>query len=124
VDKACDYGEAASGISGFETALGALLQLIHGSRISLPVLIEKLTASPARIFGLPYGTLQPVRPADITIIDPNREWRVEPDEFVSLGKNTPLAGQPLRGQVVATIVGGKVVFALPGVITSKGGDKI
>jgi dihydroorotase len=124
VDKACDYGEAASGISGFETALGSLLALVHAGKIGLTALIEKLTSQPARVFGLPYGTLRPGAPADITIFDLNREWVVDPQQFVSLGKNTPLAGEHLRGQVMATIAGSRLAYAAPGFITTNDGGTI
>ncbi|MCL4532468.1 MAG: amidohydrolase family protein, partial [Actinobacteria bacterium] len=104
------YGEAASGISGFETALGSLLKLVHAGKIDLPQLVAKLTCEPARVFGLPYGTLREGSAADLVIFDPEREWVVDPEKFASLGKNTPLAGERLRGQVMATLVSGRVAY--------------
>ncbi|OGO38425.1 MAG: hypothetical protein A2147_10840 [Chloroflexi bacterium RBG_16_57_8] len=111
-EKHAGMASAPSGISGFETALGSLMTLVHGGKITLSKLVSKLTAEPARILGGRYdrsGTLAVGAPADITIIDPDREWIVDPDEFASKGKNTPLSGVVLRGKVVATIVAGKVV---------------
>ncbi len=120
VDKVCDYGEAASGISGFETALGALMKLVHAGKMELSFLIGKLTADPARVFSLAGGSLKEGAPADLVIFDPQREWTVDPAKFVSLGKNTPLAGEPLRGQVMATLVGGRIVYAAEAYPTGAG----
>ena len=61
------------------------------------------------------GTLSAGAPADVVLLDPAREWTVEPRDFASKGKNTPLGGKTLRGQVVATIYGGEVVYELEGV---------
>lgn len=110
VDKDCEYIAAAFGISGLETALGSLLSLVGSGRLNLVTLIAKLSTEPARVFGLPGGTLQEGAPADVTVFDPDREWVVDPGRFFSKGKNTPLAGVFLRGQVATTIVGGEVVY--------------
>lgn len=107
-DKECEFGYAAFGISGLETALGVLLGLVERNEIGWSVLIEKLSCAPARIAGLGTSTLQAGSPADVTILDPNREWVVDPSQLVSLGKNTPLAGYILKGKVTMTIVGGEI----------------
>jgi dihydroorotase len=91
------------------------MRLVHESRIDLPVLIERLTAGPVRALGLDrhvagIGTIAEGAPADIVLLDPNAEWRVEPERFASKGKNTPLAGVALRGAIVTTIAAGKVVY--------------
>jgi dihydroorotase len=111
-DKSQPFDLAPFGISGFETALGSLMGLVHRGDISLTILIAKLTAEPARILGQKYGlgTLAAGSPADVTIFDPNLEWTVDTKEFASKGKNTPLAGEKLKGKVMATIYGGKVVY--------------
>jgi dihydroorotase len=111
VDKLCEYGAAAFGISGLETALAALLGLVHAGDLPLDLLIQRLTADPARAFGLPHGTLRPGAEADVCVFDPNAEWMVEPMRFASKGKNTPLAGERLRGRVTATLCAGRVVYA-------------
>lgn len=110
-DKAGDLETAAFGISGFETALGSLMALVHLRKISLSLLISKLTSEPARVIGISpeAGTLRTGAPADIAIIDPDAEWRVEPEHFASKGKNTPLAGMLFKGKVIATICGGHIV---------------
>ena len=110
VDKNCTFEEAANGISVLETALGSLMALVHSSDITLPLLVEKLTAAPARFLRLDLGTLKPGSPADMTITDPDAEWVVDASDFASKGKNTPLNGATLRGRVMATIVGGEVVY--------------
>ena len=111
VDKHCAFEEAANGISVLETALGSLVTLVHSSRLTLPLLVEKLTASPARFLGKrDLGTLRPGAPGDVTIFDPEAEWVVDASEFASKGKNTPLDGATLRGRVAATVVGGEVVY--------------
>ena len=111
VDKFCSFDEAAFGISVLETALGSLMSLVHADRIELPVLIERLTAAPAGFLGRSdIGTLKRGSVADVTVFDPEAEWVVDASKFASKGKNTPLDGATLRGKVVATIVGGEVVF--------------
>jgi dihydroorotase len=112
-DKLCEFDLAPFGISGFETALGSLMSLVHGGEISLVTLIAKLTHEPARIIGNRYGglgTLATGAPADVTIFDPALEWVVEPKAFASKGKNTPLAGERLKGRVMATIYHGELVY--------------
>ncbi len=113
VDKDCEYGLAASGISGLETAVGALMWLVHRGDLDLPTMVRYLTVEPARTFKLPAGTLRHGAPADITIVDPDLEWKVEPEGFFSKGKNTPLAGVTFRGKAVTTMVGGRVVYQAP-----------
>jgi dihydroorotase len=110
-DKNCEFTQAAFGISGFETAFASLMGLVHRGELELVTLINKLTAEPARILGQKYGlgTLATGAPADITLFDPNLEWTVNTKEFASKGKNTPLAGERLKGKIMATIYGGKIV---------------
>jgi len=114
-DKLCEFDHAAFGISGLETALGLCLTLVHDGRLDLPTLVHKLTAGPVRAFGLErvdvgLGSLAVGAPGDVVVFDPEAEWTVEPERFASKGKNTPLAGRRLRGRVVATVYGGKVVY--------------
>jgi len=111
-DKDCDFNTAAFGISGFETALGSLMGLVHRGKLDLVTLISKLTHEPASFLRRSdLGTLKPGAQADVVIFDPNAEWAVNPDEFVSKGKNTPLAGAVLKGKVIATVYGGVVVYS-------------
>lgn len=111
VDKRVEFGLAEFGISGLETALGSLLGLVHEGKIGLEILISKLTRGPAGVLGRPgLGSLKVGASADIAIFDPQAEWVVEPRAFASKGKNNPLAGQVLRGKVMATLVGGNLVY--------------
>ena len=111
VHKLCTMDEAAFGISVLETALGSLMSLVHSGGIELPWLIERMTAAPARFLGRSdLGTLREGVQADVTIFDPDAEWVVDAESFASRGKNTPLDGDTLKGQVVATIVGGEVAY--------------
>ena len=111
VDKLCTFDDAALGISALETALGSVMSLVHDGRVPLPLLVKKLTAAPARFLGRDdMGTLRPGAPADITVFDPEAEWVVDVGSFKSKGKNSPLDGVTLKGKVMATIVGGEVVF--------------
>jgi dihydroorotase len=112
-DKECDMIKAAFGISVFETAAGSLMSLVHGGKITINTLIDKLTRQPALILGERYGItgrLEDGKPAEIVIIDPDREWVVDPEEFISKGKNTPLAGVTLKGRVMMTISKGESVY--------------
>jgi dihydroorotase len=110
-DKRCDFENAASGISGFETALGSLMGLVHRGELDLVTLISKLTHGPASFLSRDdLGTLKAGSTADVTIFDPDAEWVVDPDDFASKGKNTPLAGHVLKGKVMATIYTGEVIY--------------
>jgi len=116
-DKLVTYDDAEFGISGLETALGTLLGLVHRGEISLKLLVERLTVGPAKVLGNGYnhlGTLRPGTTADVVLFDAQQEWVVRSEELASKGKNTPLEGVTLRGRVVATIAGGRLVYsALP-----------
>ena len=111
VEKLCTFEDAAMGISVLETALGSALSLVHTGQVGVPLIIEKLTSAPANLLGRSdIGTLRPGSEADVTIFDPGAEWTVDTEEFVSKGKNSPLHGATLKGRVVATLVGGEVMF--------------
>ncbi len=103
VYKDVEYDQAAFGMSGLETALPLLLGAVEHGWIDLPRLVERLTAGPARCFGLPAPDLA----RDLAVIDPSEEWLVRPEELASRGKNTPLLGRRLRGRVVAAFVDGE-----------------
>ena len=111
-DKNCGIELAASGISGFETAFGCLMGLVHEGKIGLTMLISKLTCEPAKVIGRngELGTLKAGAPANITILDPDREWIVDSRNFASKGKNTPYDGYKFKGKVMATISRGKLVY--------------
>ncbi len=110
VDKECEFGEAAFGISGFETVLAGLLALVHSSRLPLATLIAALTVRPAHAWNLDAGTLRPGALADLVLFDPDEAWTVDPARFASKGRNTPLAGITLRGRVRQSWLGGRKVY--------------
>ena len=121
-DKLCEFGLAPFGISGFETALGSLMSLVHDGQLSLVTLIAKLTYEPAKIIGNKYGrlgTLAIGASADVTLFDPALEWVVDTKAFASKGKNTPLAGERLKGRVMATISQGKLVYKEDSIIVKE-----
>jgi dihydroorotase len=110
-DKSVDYDGAAFGISGLETLVGLTLTLVHQGRLSLDDWVRSLSSNPARILNIPGGSLAPGLPADITILDPERPWKVDPQRFRSKGKNSPFAGWSVHGMATTTIVGGQVVYS-------------
>jgi dihydroorotase len=109
-EKMLEYDRAPFGVIGLETALGITLEVLyHSGAVSLRRVVELLTIGPARAFSLAGGTLDVGAPADATIFDPNSEWKVDPLEFKSKSRNTPFDGWQVRGKVVATVVGGRIV---------------
>jgi dihydroorotase len=109
--KMQELDRAPFGVVGLETTLSVVItQLIQPGYLSWSQALEKMTINPARILGLPKGTLQPGVDADVTIIDPNLEWTVDPEELLSKSKNTAFGGWTLKGRAVLVIVGGRVKF--------------
>ena len=109
IEKEVEFDLAANGIIGLETSLSLSLKLVDDGLLALTDLIAKMSTNPARILELENG-LQVGYSADITIIDPDRSYRIEADSFQSLGRNTPFEGWDVKGKAVFTIVGGRVVY--------------
>jgi len=108
-EKEVEFDYAPFGITGLETELGLFLTLlVHKKIITLKDLICRYTVNPAALVALPKGTLSPGVDADITLIDPDREWTVNKAESASKSRNTPFDGWQLKGKAVAVIVHGKV----------------
>lgn len=107
-EKLQEFERAPSGISGLETAFALSLSLVHNGHINLSDLVRLLSLNPARILGLQKGTLKAGKEAELIIVDISREFKVEAERFISLGKNTPFDGWTLRGTVVATICKGEI----------------
>lgn len=103
---------AAFGIVGVETVLPLSLKLYQEGHLSLMEVIAKLTSEPAKILNLPVGCLQKGAVADMTLIDPEMEWTVEPKEFQSKSKNSPFDSWQAKGRAVRTVVAGSVVYEL------------
>jgi dihydroorotase len=111
LDKQVEFIHAMNGIVGLETSLALTLALVRAGGLPLARAVERLTAGPARAFGLPYGTLAAGAPADAIVVDPEREWKVDPLRFFSKSRNSPFTGWTLRGRVLRTYVAGKLVHS-------------
>jgi dihydroorotase len=115
VDKDVEFGTAANGISGIETALGVLLAAVDAGLIPLGRAIDALTVGPARVLGTGWGDrpapgLVEGARADLVVFDRSAWWTVTPEGLASRGKNTPLVGRELAGRVLLTIAGGQVAY--------------
>jgi len=110
-DKHVEYDQAAFGIVGLETAVALCLDRLVGTGlVSLPQLVALFSTNPARVLGLPGGTLAPGSPADVTLLDLSKRRTVDPARFASRSRNTPFEGLALRGWPALTIVAGSVVW--------------
>jgi dihydroorotase len=119
--KRVEFGEAAHGIVGLETVLPLALRLTQEGGVPLATVLRAMTINPARILGIEGGSLAPGKPADVTIVDPQRRWRVEPERLHSKGRNTPFAGWEMTGAATVTMVGGRVVWRIEETGSGNGG---
>ena len=115
VDKDVEFGLAANGISGIETALGVLIGAVDAGLVSLGQAVAALTVGPARVIGSAWGADQQPglvegSPADLVVFDRSESWTVTAQTLASKGKNTPLLGRALSGRVLATIAAGRLVY--------------
>jgi len=110
-EKEMDFADAPFGISGLETAISlALDRLIHPGIIDLTALVRLMSVNPAKIVGVPGGSLKIGSPGDLTVLDLDRPITVDPSSWLSKGRNTPFGGVRLKGGPAATVVGGRVVW--------------
>ena len=109
-EKDCEFAEAPPGMLGLETCLPLLLDLVRKGRISVGRVIESLTTSPARVFGLRTPSLREGSRADVVVIDPEAGWTVHAARMQSKSKNTPFEGWAVTGRVTRTFVAGREVF--------------
>ncbi len=113
--KERELDQAPNGIIGLETFLPlCVTHLVEPGHLSWPQMLAKMTVNPARVLGIDRGTLQPGRPADVTVIDPKARWTVDAATFRSKSRNSPFHGTPVVGRAVATVVGGEVKMNLLG----------
>ncbi|HEX5825198.1 MAG TPA: dihydroorotase, partial [Candidatus Limnocylindrales bacterium] len=115
VDKDVEFGLAANGISGIETALGLVLAAVDAGLVPLARAIAALTAGPARVLGAGWGDgpapgIVEGEPANLVVFDRSASWRIGADELASRGKNTPLLGRELSGRVLLTVAGGRLAY--------------
>ncbi len=108
--KRLPFAQAAHGIVGFETLLALALAPVHANKVDLMTMLRTLTSAPARLLGLPTGTLKEGAPADLVVFDADKPWRIDVDALLSSAKNTPFDTLPVQGQVWRTLVNGRTVF--------------
>ena len=115
VDKTVEFGTAANGIPGIETALGLVLLAVDAGRLNLPRAIEVLTTGPAAVIGRQRGLVEGA-PADLVVFDRSDGWMVTADALLSKGKHSPLLGMELPGRVLLTLAGGRVAHEAPALV--------
>ena len=104
-----DFLKAPNGSIGMETSLAATLTALEGE-LTLPQVVEKMSTAPARILGIPAGTLRVGANADVVLFDPEKKWVVDPEKLHGKSKNTPFKGMELKGKVALTIFRGRMVY--------------
>lgn len=110
-EKQTGFAKAPFGIVGIETSFAlSYTKLVEGGILSLSELVEKMSVNPARIIGIDRGSLAAGKVADICIADIENEYEINPDEFYSKGVNMPFAGWKVKGRVVHTVLGGRMVL--------------
>lgn len=111
--KAVELDVAPPGLCGLETLLPICVKALIGpGHLTWSELIARLTVGPAAVLGLPYGTLRAGAPADLVLIDPERQWTINADQFASRSRNTPFDGYQVTGRVLRTLVAGETRFRI------------
>src|SRR3954467_914756 len=119
--KMRELDQAPFGIVGLETLIPITVKgLIEPGHLTWPEVIARLTVNPAQLLGIPRGTLKPGVDADVTIIDPEARWTVDPDRFLSKSRNTPYGGWEVRGRAHTAIVCGEIRYSLSGIVPQAG----
>ena len=109
-EKEREFTKAPSGIVGLETSLSlGITSLVKRGYLTMMQLLEKMTVNPAKLYHLPYGTIQEGADADFVIFDPDETWI--PKEYASKSSNSPFTGEELTGKVKYTICGGNIVYS-------------
>lgn len=109
-EKDQEFTQAPPGMIGFETAAAVVLDLVRSGQLTPLELVRRLSTNPARILGVPGGSLAVGESADVVVLDPERTWTYEPAKGWSKSRNSPWAGRSLTGRVLATLVGGHMVY--------------
>ena len=110
IEKDVEFEQAASGMLGLETSLALCLDLVHTKLMTPAALVARMAAAPAKILGLPGGTLTPGSVADVTVVDPDATWTCDVAKFRSKSRNSPFGGRGMRGRAMLTIVAGNIAF--------------
>jgi dihydroorotase len=110
-EKEVEFTAAPPGVLGFETAFAVVLELVRKSALTPLQLVAALTWHPARVLGVAMGRLERGAAADVVLLDPARRWRYDPAQGFSKSRNSPWAGRELEGRVLATWVGGRLVYS-------------
>ncbi len=109
VEKDMEFDMAAFGIVGLETSLSLSLKLVHDGFLTMGNLVNKMAKNPAKIIGV-NNDIKPGNIADLTIIDPEDIYEIDPGTFKSRSKNSPFSGIKVKGRAFLTMVNGKVVY--------------
>jgi len=108
-EKEVEFDRAAFGIVGLETSLALSLKLVQDNILSLTDLVVKMSKQPAKMLRID-NDIKPGNPADLTIIDLEIQYEIDPDTFISKCKNTPFAGRQVQGEAFLTMVDGRIVY--------------
>ncbi len=115
--KMRELDQAPFGIVGLETLIPITVHgLIEPGHLDWPEVIRKLTINPANLLGIKKGTLRPGADADVTLIDPQARWTIDPSKFRSKSRNTPYGGWEVRGRAHTVIVSGEIRYTLGGIV--------
>jgi dihydroorotase len=110
-EKDVPFEEAPFGVTGLETAFAALnTHLVEPGLLTLPTLLERMSAGPARAYGLDTPRIARGVPANLVLLDPGTAWRVGEDGFRSRSANSWLLGETLRGKVRMTVAAGRIAY--------------
>lgn len=112
--KAVTFTASQPGISGLDTLLPLALRLVDEGLLDLHRALSLLTSGPARVLGQTGGRIAPGQPADLCLFDPEQPWLLNQQTMQSRGRNSPFLGWEFTGQVQMTLLGGRVIYAKPG----------
>jgi dihydroorotase len=110
LEKECELSQASPGMIGLELCVPLLLSLVHDGTLSLARFVHALTHAPAKVVSLASSGICDGAPADLTLVDPEAPFVIDPSRFRSKSQNTPFSGRKVRGRVLGTLVDGRFAF--------------